>query len=106
MFIFVLSSCSTVFGTEELSINDTKIRDGMNVLPFHQNLPEQNSQFQCLLWLPRLHISPDNEYCIKVYTEINCRFFSLHSLAERAPLVAQRVKHLPAMWETRVRSLG
>ena len=28
------------------------------------------------------------------------------SLEERAPLVAQMVKHLPAMWETRVQSLG
>ena len=27
-------------------------------------------------------------------------------LNTRASLVAQRLKHLPAMWETRVRSLG
>ena len=32
--------------------------------------------------------------------------FSLPPLPSWASLVAQRVKHLPAMWETRVRSLG
>ena len=29
-----------------------------------------------------------------------------HPVLDRASLVAQMVKHLPAMWETRVRSLG
>ena len=32
--------------------------------------------------------------------------FSLPPLPSWASLVAQRVKHLPAMWETQVRSLG
>ena len=29
-----------------------------------------------------------------------------HEIKRRASLVAQRLKHLPAMWETQVRSLG
>lgn len=32
LFIFVLSSCNTVFGTEELSINDIKKVNRMNVV--------------------------------------------------------------------------
>ena len=37
---------------------------------------------------------------------LNCYLFDTRQLRSWASLVAQMVKHLPAVWETRVRSLG
>ena len=46
------------------------------------------------------HITKGNWLCLKA-TNLN-----VHNIQERASLVAQTVKNLPAMWETWVLSLG